>query len=447
MWPSCWKCRERALRRVDRQVGEVRAAEPLQLRVQIGEVAPLQQRVVGEVDAGHDVLRAERHLLGLGEEVVDDAVEHEAPDDPDRHVLLGDDLRGVQDVEGELVGELVVEELQPELPLGEVALADGVPQVAPVEVRIGAVDLQRLVPDDRLQPLLGLPVELDERRLPVGVDEPERVDAEALHEPERPRDRPIGHRPHQHVRRLRHERCEVPEVVVGGLGLREPAVGLLLGRVDQVRELDRILDEEHRDVVADEVPVARLRVELDREPADVTREVAGALVAGHRREPHERRGALARALEQIGGGEVLQRLVVLEEAVRAVAASVHDALGDALVIEVEDLLAEVEVLQRGRPALADPQGVLVVADDHALLRRQARPSVTGDLVGLAAVAALHALIAKLDLVLALAVSRHSLSRYAFTSRTRDPSRRLPGPASSRTSDPGDRSATARSPAG
>ena len=60
-------------------------------------------------------------LLGLGEEVVDGAVEHEAADAADRDQLLGDDLRGVEDVEVERVGELVVEELQAELPLGEVA--------------------------------------------------------------------------------------------------------------------------------------------------------------------------------------------------------------------------------------------------------------------------------------------------------------------------------------
>ena len=114
---------ERALRRVDRQVGEVRAAEPLELGVEVREVAALQQRVVGEVDAGHDVLRAERDLLGLGEEVVDHAVEHQPADRPDRDDLLGDQLGRVEHVEVERVGELVVEQLDAELPLREVAAA------------------------------------------------------------------------------------------------------------------------------------------------------------------------------------------------------------------------------------------------------------------------------------------------------------------------------------
>ena len=114
---------------------------------------------------GDDVLRAERDLLGLGEEVVDDPVEHEPADPADRHLLLGDDLRRVEDVEVEPVGEVVVEELQAELPLGEVAGRDRVPEVAAVEVGVGAVDLDRLVPHHRLQAELRLPVELHERRL------------------------------------------------------------------------------------------------------------------------------------------------------------------------------------------------------------------------------------------------------------------------------------------
>ena len=126
------------------------------------------------------------------------------------------------------------------------------------------------------------------------VHEPERVDAEPLHEPEGARDRAVRHRPHEHVGRLRHERHEVPEVVVRGLGLREAAVGLLLGRVDQVGELDRVLDEEHRDVVADEVPVALLRVELHREAPHVARQIERALVAGHGREADERRASARR---------------------------------------------------------------------------------------------------------------------------------------------------------
>ena len=275
---------------------------------------------------------------------------------------------------------------RPELPLGVVAGLDGVPEVAAVEVGVGPVDLDRLVPDDRLQALLRLPVELDEGRLPLGVDQAEGVDAEALHEPERARDRPVGHDPHDHVHALGRERDEVPEVVVGGLRLREAPVRLRLGGVDQVGELDRVLDEEDGDVVADEVPVPLLGVELHGEAADVAGEVGRALAAGDGREADEDGRLLALALEEVGPGDVGERLVVLEVAVGAVAAGVDDPLGDALVVEVEDLLAEVEVFQERRAAGTGPERVLVVGDGDALLGGQHRRIAAGRLVGLAAAA-------------------------------------------------------------
>jgi hypothetical protein len=152
---------------------------------------------------------------------------------------------------------------------------------------------------------------------------------------------------------LSGQRDEVPEVVVRRLGLREAAVGLVLGRMDQVGKLDRVLDEEDRDVVADDVPVALLGVELHGEAAHVAGEVERALVAGDGGEAHEG-GVFSPARWKMSARVRSERLVGLEVAVRAEAARVHDALGDALVVEVEDLLAEMEVLQQRGPAGADP---------------------------------------------------------------------------------------------
>ena len=89
-------------------------------------------------------------------------------------------LVGVEHVEVEPVGEVLVEQLHAQLPFREVAGLDRVPQVAAVEVGIGAVDLHRLVPDHRLQAELRLPVELDEGRFAARVEQAEGVDAEAL---------------------------------------------------------------------------------------------------------------------------------------------------------------------------------------------------------------------------------------------------------------------------
>ncbi len=269
-----------AARCVDGDLLVVGTAEAAELGVDVGEVAALQQRVVGEVDAGDDIGGGEGDLLGLGEVVVDVAVEDHPADDAQRQDFFGDELGGVEDVEVEAVGEVFVEELNAELPLREVAGFDGVPEIAAMEVGIGAGDLEGFVPDDRGHAELRAPVELDVGGLAFFVDEAEGVDAEAFHHAEGAGNGAVGHDPHEHVGGFRRERGPVPEGVVRGLRLREAAVRLLLGGVDEVGELDGVLDEEDGDVVADEVPVAFGGVHLDGEAADVAGRVGRAHVAG-----------------------------------------------------------------------------------------------------------------------------------------------------------------------
>ncbi len=108
------------------------------------------------------------------------------------------------------------------------------------------------------------------------IDEAEGVNAEAFHHAEGAGDGAVGHDPHQHVGGFGSEGDEVPEGVVRGGRLGEAAIGLLLGGVDEVGEFDGVLDEEDGDVVADQVPVAVLGVELDGEAADVAGEISGA---------------------------------------------------------------------------------------------------------------------------------------------------------------------------
>ena len=52
------------------------------------------------------------------------------------------------------------------------------------------------------------------------------------------------------------------------------------------------------------------------------------------------------------------------------AARVHDPFGNALVIEVSDLLAQDEVFEQRRPTQSGLERVLVVRDRNALIGRQ-----------------------------------------------------------------------------
>jgi hypothetical protein len=69
---------------------------------------------------------------------------------------------------------------------------------------------------------------------------------------------------------------------------------------------------------------------------------------------------------------------------RTEASRVDDPLGDALVIEVKDLLAKMEILEQCGAACADSQGVLIVRDGSALLRREYLNAFAGGLMGFSA---------------------------------------------------------------
>jgi hypothetical protein len=239
-----------------------------------------------------------------------------------------------------------------------------------MEVGVDAGDLDGLVPHEGVDAERGLPVELDEAAAALGVDEAEGVDAEAVHHAQAAGDAAVGHDPQEHVDGLGGEPDEVVEGVVGRGGLGDLVVGFGLHGVDQVGELDRVLDEEDGDVVADEVEDAVLGVELDGEAAGVAGGVGGAARAGDGGEADEHGGLLAGLAEELGGAELGERLVDLEVAVGGGAAGVHGSFGDPLVVEVGDLFAEDEVLEQGRAARAGAERVVVVADRDALIGGQ-----------------------------------------------------------------------------
>src|ERR1017187_6403402 len=102
---------------------------------------------------------------------------------------------------------------------------------------------------------------------------------------------------------LRRERNEIPERIVRGRGLRKAAVGFHFYGMDEVGKFDGILDEENRDVVADDVPVAFLGVKLGGKPAYVTRGVYRPRAACNSRYTGKQRCLLAYLDEYPGRSE------------------------------------------------------------------------------------------------------------------------------------------------
>jgi hypothetical protein len=102
-----------------------------------------------------------------------------------------------------------------------------------------------------------------------------------------------------------------------------------------------------------------------------------------------------RVLQEVGAGVLRQRLVDLEVAVRRRAARMHHPLGNALVVEVRDLLAQDEIFEQRGPAHTRLERVVVVGNLQALVGAQVRGMLDGEtlellLLGIAAVARLGA---------------------------------------------------------
>ena len=265
--------------------------------------------------------------------------EGHGPQDLDRCEFLRHVLRRIQQVDPlEHLVRTVRENLYPEIPLRQRTAFDGVCQIPPVEVRVHSTGQLRLLPQQRMYAQPGLPVELHETRDPLVIGDPEGVDPKALHHAVRTRYTPVRHVPDRVVSRLGVQGDEVPERVMGALRLGNLAVGMRLAGMDDVRELDPVLDEEHRDVVADQVPRTFRSVELHREAAGVADRVRRSPGPEHCGETYEDLGLLT-LVEDAGPADPAAHAVGAEHPVCCGAPGVDDTLGNPLVVKVGDLLA------------------------------------------------------------------------------------------------------------
>src|SRR4029450_13704142 len=113
-------------------------------------------------------------------------------------------------------------------------------------------------------------------------------------------------------------------------------------------------------------------------PRSTTRGAGGLgriAAANHRRKTHHHRGALALLLEEeragiLRGRRITNRAIRLEGAVRHKPARVDGHLGNALAVEVADLLQNMVIPQRRRSTLTHRALVLIIKDRMALTGRQ-----------------------------------------------------------------------------
>jgi hypothetical protein len=113
--------------------------------------------------------------------------------------------------------------------------------------------------------------------------------AEAMHVAEASRNPALAHDDRDLMQGFGQQGPVVPIVV----GAAHAGSRVALDRMVEVGEFQGIADEEDRRVVADEIPIAFLGVELHRKAANVTLGIGRAAFARHRREAGEHLGLLS----------------------------------------------------------------------------------------------------------------------------------------------------------
>src|SRR5690606_18393047 len=117
-------------------------------RIQIREISPLQQGVVREIHSRHNILRAERHLFGFGKEIVYIIVENHFPDNSNWNLFFGNDFCRVKNIKIKAIGKLIIENLYSQIPFGEIAHVNGVPNITAMKIRVRTIYLDRFIPDN-----------------------------------------------------------------------------------------------------------------------------------------------------------------------------------------------------------------------------------------------------------------------------------------------------------
>src|SRR5580700_8902626 len=138
--------------------------------------------------------------------------------------------------------------------------------------------------------------------------------------------------------------------------------------MNEVGELQWIANKKDRSVVADQVVVAVLGVELDRKAARIAQRVGGALFTRDGREADENLGTLSDWREKFCPRPLRHVGQHFEVAVSTRAFGMHDALGNPLAIKMRELLDQVMVLHQNRSSRTRGPRVLIVGDRGSAVR-------------------------------------------------------------------------------
>ena len=130
----------------------------------------------------------------------------------------------------------------------------------------------------------------------------------------------------------------------------------------KVGKFQRITQEEDRRVVAHQIPVSFLRIELQGKTTDVALGVGGTTLAGYRRDAGEEVCLLADRGENFGAGVLGDVVRDRKRPVGTGTFGMHPSFGDDFTIKMGEFFQEPDVLQQLWTPWPGSQDVLIVGD-------------------------------------------------------------------------------------
>eukprot|EP00126_Sphaerothecum_destruens_P012817 Sdes_comp21944_c0_seq1m20487 len=331
--------------------------QTMPMRVGIGKEPGLQHFIGAWLDAGHEMRGREGGLFNILKIILRILIQTKGANLTQRKFGMRPHFCDIKRIERTLRRTSFTHHLHTKPPLRILATCYRLKQILGGGIRIGARQFCRSFRIQTLDPLLGLEMKLDKVALPLVIHHPERVAAIPIHEPV-----PLGD-PAIRVenRDLVHGFGDQAEKVPHHVGVAQVGLRVALLRVDKVREFYGVSDEEYRRVVAHQIPIPLLRVELHGESTWIPLRIRTAFFAPHRGKPHKNRRLAPNLLQKIRLANVRNTLRHLKVPKGTRPFGVHHALRNPLPVKMRQLVNQVKVLQHDGPVSARCERVLVIS--------------------------------------------------------------------------------------
>ena len=278
--------------------------------------------------------RAESDLLNLGKVILHILIQAELSNLAERKLALGPAMGKIKDVDllslPQLFRLLWSHGLHTQIPLRKLATLDSLVEILLVCIWRAACGLFLR---QKASALLRADVDLTVHPRALLVDEFEGVATVSVHMAPAIWDAAIAKRVHDLVNRFRILTEIFPKdgrVVTAA----EMACGMSLLRMDQMRKLGGISDEENRCVVLHKVPVAFISAELDGEASWVTSMVMRTTFTTNSRKSDGNGTLFSFSGENVCKTEIVERIGGSVVAVGTTTLCMDNSLGDSFAIKV-----------------------------------------------------------------------------------------------------------------